>query len=212
MRCGNDYGGFDVYPEILKEQKSVVYSFGIGEDLSFSEDILRNFSSDIYAFDPTPKAIQYVKRNPIYYNEHFHVLPYALSDRDTKLDFALPQSDGWISGSAADVKQDSRNFDFDRKIQVEGRTIESIMKELGHNRIDLLKMDIEGSEFDVLEETLNKKLNIIEMCVDHHGYMLKHGRKRMISLLSHIKENYDIICTEDDGNKNFCCIRKEVRG
>lgn len=216
VKLGKDGDVNKVYMGIFKSGRGkkpyIVYSAGIGDCINFELDLLNmlkqnNIEVELFAIDPTPKALEFLSQQDL--PDNFHVLPYALSDRDSKLDFALPQSDGWISGSAADVKQDSRNFDFNRKIQVEGRTIESIMKELGHNGIDLLKMDIEGSEFDVLEEALNKKLNIIEMCVDHHEYMLKHGRRRMIKLLSLLKGNYDIICTEDSGNKNFCCILKE---
>ena len=32
------------------------------------------------------------------------------------------------------------------------------MNEYGHNKIDLLKMDIEGSECDVIEDMLNNKI------------------------------------------------------
>lgn len=188
---------------------TIVYSAGIGDAINFELDLLNllkqnNIDVELYAIDPTPRALEFLSKQDL--PDNFHVLPYALSDRDSKLFFALPQADRWISGSAADVKQDMRKFDFKGKIQVEGRTIESIMKELGHDRIDLLKIDIEGSEFDVLDEALNKNLNIIEMCVDHHEYMLKHGRKRIIKLLSLLKENYDIIATGDNGSRNFCCI------
>ncbi len=51
-----------------------------------------------------------------------------------------------------------------------------------------MKMDIEGSEFDVLEEALCKELNIVQMCIDHHEYMVKNGRKRIIRLLNLINK------------------------
>ena len=39
----------------------------------------------------------------------------------------------------------------EKYIDVNVKKLRSIMNELGHTRIDLLKMDIEGSECDVIE-------------------------------------------------------------
>ena len=57
--CGDSYGGFMVALNELQNE-SVVYSFGIGEDLSFSEGIMDTINCSIFAFDPTPKSIKYV--------------------------------------------------------------------------------------------------------------------------------------------------------
>ena len=57
---GNVYGGFYIHSKGL-DKNSIVYSVGIGEDISFDLDIIQTFSCDVYAFDPTPKSIQWVK-------------------------------------------------------------------------------------------------------------------------------------------------------
>lgn len=51
--------------------ESIVYSLGIGEDLSFSEKIIADTNCSIFAFDPTPKSIKYVKESEIYKNPRF---------------------------------------------------------------------------------------------------------------------------------------------
>ena len=63
VRLGNKYGGFNVVDSMFLElnRKIVVYSFGIGEDLSFSEGVLSTFPAEVWAFDPTPKSIKYVE-------------------------------------------------------------------------------------------------------------------------------------------------------
>ena len=63
---GTKYGGFNVVPTILRDKNdAIVYSFGIGEDISFSEDMLNCFNCSIYAYDPTPKSISYVRKHSI---------------------------------------------------------------------------------------------------------------------------------------------------
>ncbi len=42
------------------------------------------------------------------------------------------------------------------------------MKKLGHKQIDLLKMDIEGSEFMALPDILNSKIIFDQLCIETH--------------------------------------------
>lgn len=192
----------------------IIYSAGIADQINFELDLLRLLNDrgimcELYAIDPTPKALAFLAAYDLPSN--FHVLPYALSNKDGELSFALPKAEGWVSGSAVDVKNDERDLDFDNKIRVEGRTISSIMKELNHTKIDLLKMDIEGSEFDVLENVLNKQIVITEMLIDHHEFMLKQGKKRMKNLLKLVNEKYSIFYADNFGAYSFGCISKNYK-
>lgn len=173
----------------------IIYSAGIGDQINFELDLLKilkekGIRAELYAIDPTPKSLEFLATQDL--PDNFHVLPYALSGKNETLHFALPQTEGWVSGSCANVKNDERCLDFKNTISVEGRTITSIMKELNHERIDLLKMDIEGSEFDVLENSLNACIQIDEMCIDFHDYMIKDGQKRLKNVLDLLLKNYDV--------------------
>ena len=201
IRCGNDYGGFDVYPEMLKRTKSVVYSFGIGEDLSFSEDILRNFNADIYAFDPTPKAIQYVKRNPIYHNEHFHFYEYALGTSDGKILFHLPINENYVSGSLMMHKNVQS-----KGIEVVQKCILSIMRELGHTQIDILKIDIEGSEFSVIEDVLNNNILVHQICVEIHDRFFKDGLIRVRKMFRMLRDKEYVLVSVSSGLNEFTFV------
>jgi hypothetical protein len=52
------------------------------------------------------------------------------------------------------------------------RTIEDIMRSHGHRRIDLLKIDIEGFEYEVLEHCIEKRIDIGQICVEFHHVLL----------------------------------------
>jgi FkbM family methyltransferase len=188
--------------------KKIIYSIGIGDQINFELQLLKimkDSDAELYAFDPTPKSLEYLGRQ--FLPENFHVYPYAISDKDETLEFALPAEEGWVSGSAENVKQDSRKFDFDNKIEVQGRSIESIMKELGHSKIDFLKMDIEGSEFSALEAALLVGLDIKQICVDVHPQMLQDGHKKLKSLLSAMKSNGYKIYYLDSRHRCIGCIK-----
>ena len=149
---GTEYGGFYL-PKSFDIENSVVYSFGIGEDLSFSEAVIEK-GGEVYAFDPTPKSVKFVENHRLYSNLKFHFYPYGLSDKDGKEEFYLPKRDDWVSASTI-----LHHYVNDRNvIAVEMKTLRSIMKELGHDSVDILKMDIEGSEFKVIDDWMNPGL------------------------------------------------------
>lgn len=164
-RLGTEYGGFYV-PKDCIHANDIIYSFGIGEDLSFSQRIVDR-GGIVYAFDPTPKAIRYVMENQLFSNPRFHFMPYGLSDKNGKEDFYLPTRKDWVSASV--IKH--QNVDKENVIQVEMRTMRTIMEELGHEKIQLLKMDIEGSEFKVVDDIMNpllKRVNCELICMETH--------------------------------------------
>lgn len=89
------------------------------------------------------------------------------------------------------------------------------MDELGHTKIDLFKIDIEGSEFSVINKALLDKLNIRQMCIDHHEHMFENGNSKLKELVPGIhRNNYMIFYTENDIGKNrtFSCIKKDEIG
>jgi FkbM family methyltransferase len=55
-----------------------------------------------------------------------------------------------------------------RAIAVPVKKLESILKELGHDRIDLLKMDIEGAEYDVIDDMLKSKIKPFHLLLQFH--------------------------------------------
>ena len=65
--------------------------------------------------------------------------------------FYLPSNEDYVSCS---LEKGMKGTKF---INVNVRTLKTIMKELNHSKIDLLKMDIEGTECDVIENMINEK-------------------------------------------------------
>ena len=49
-----------------------------------------------------------------------------------------------------------------------GRTLASLKAELGDERVDLLELDVEGSEYDVLAATDLRALGVRVLCVELH--------------------------------------------
>lgn len=51
-------------------------------------------------------------------------------------------------------------------IEAPCRRISSLMSELGHDRLDLIKIDIEGAEYEVLRSMLEDSVTVNVLCIE----------------------------------------------
>lgn len=179
---GNVYGGFFVNPALLSKQ-SVVYSFGIGEDISFDRMMIEQHHCQLFAFDPTPKSIQWVKSQQL--PQEFHFQEYGLALETGMAEFNLPANDQYVSGSLVSHQK----VDATKKVSVPMKSFADVVNELNHKQIDVLKMDIEGSEFDVIETILNSDVIIDQFLIEFHERFFEDGRKRLQCALKLMKQH-----------------------
>jgi len=67
------------------------------------------------------------------------------------------------------------------------------MNELGHSHIDILKMDIEGSEYAALEDMLISGIFPAQLLVEfHHGYEMAGMLKTRAMIRRLVKHGYGI--------------------
>ncbi|WP_367322973.1 FkbM family methyltransferase [Streptomyces sp. HUAS ZL42] len=141
QRLGTDYGGWWV-PTDLITKDSIVYAAGVGEDISFDLAVIERFGCEVWAMDPTPRSVRFAEGIS---EQRWHFLPYGLWKEDSMLHFHPPADSAHVSHSATEVRGHGPGF------QAQCYTLATFMKMLDHNRIDLLKMDIEGAEEPVLD-------------------------------------------------------------
>lgn len=156
---GNDGAAFAILPETLNAT-SVVYSFGIGTDISFDLALIRRFGLQLHAFDPTPRSRQWLSSQTL--PPEFHVHEYGVADIDGEIRFAEPKSPTHVSYTS--VAREG----LEQTVTAPVRRLGSIMQELGHTRLDLLKMDIEGAEYGVIRDMLESRIHVRQLCVEFH--------------------------------------------
>ncbi|NJK52375.1 MAG: FkbM family methyltransferase [Leptolyngbyaceae cyanobacterium SU_3_3] len=143
-RVGSEYGGWDVAVDHISPN-SVIYSVGVGQDISFDLEMMKRFGVTVHAFDPTPKSIDWVRQQNL--SQPFIMHEYGLADFDGTVAFNPPENSQHVSHTLL-----SRPSTQTSAITVSVKCLETIMRELGHDRIDVLKMDIEGAEYQVIEK------------------------------------------------------------
>lgn len=157
---GTEYGGHCVSLDSL-DHESVVYSVGLGEDISFDLELMKRTGAQVHGFDPTPRSIAWVKSQEL--PEQFTLHEVGLGGRDGELSFNPPENPTHISHTLLERPETS-----ERSITVQIRRITTVMAELGHERLDVLKLDIEGSEYEVIDELLAQSVPVDQLLIEFH--------------------------------------------
>ena len=178
---GSAYGGFYILPDLLTS-KSIVYSFGIGEDISFDLEVIRKHGCTVYGFDPTPKSIKWVADQNM--PDQFVFKPYGIGKETGSVTFYLPENDDHVSGSLTKNK----NISSSKRINVPVKSFDDIISESGHERIDVLKMDIEGAEYELLPLILSQQIDIKQILIEVHHRFYDDGNNRTKEALKLLRE------------------------
>ena len=202
--------GFPVCCKVYNRMDSIVaYSFGVGENISFDQELANIYGrAEIYAFDPTPRAIEFMKEYDKSNLSYFRFYAFGLSDNDGIQKFYLPKNKDYVSGSAVY----NYSVDWNDYIEVKMYTLKKIMELLGHNHIDLLKLDIEGSEFAVLPQLLKDQIAIDQICVELHDRLIENGEEKRKELLALLRTNGYILVGISQTGEELTFIKEENIG
>lgn len=140
---GSACGGWTI-PLSSVDQDWTCYSVGAGGDISFDLALAAS-GATVRVIEPVADYVaraQDEARAAVPQRLTFHQV--AIAERDAPLRMQVTHDAGSQSVSAAQL-YDTRNF-----VEVPGRTLSSLMAELGDTRIELLKLDIEGAEYAVM--------------------------------------------------------------
>ncbi len=172
--------GFFVHLPVLNAN-SIVYSFGIGEDITFDRHLIEKVGCKVFAFDPTPRSIQWLSGQKL--PEGFQAAPVGISPETGTMKFHLPKNTNHVSGSLEAMTY----VDDSNTVEVEVKKLSDIMSEYGHERIDLLKIDIEGSEYAVLDQVLEDNIDIKQLVVEVHERYIENGKLLTTKMIESLK-------------------------
>jgi len=158
---GSEYGGWYVATDLLPAKPRVL-SLGVGTDITFDQTLIANYSATVVACDPTPIARLTVQSSnlqpPIY-----EFQSVAVSDFDGSGVFEQLVLAGKPSSCYRLAKSTN-----DGKLTVSVRSIASVISEHFADRIDVVKMDIEGSEYEVIPALLSAGARPGQVLVEFH--------------------------------------------
>ena len=170
---------------------SVVYSFGIGDNISFERSLIEKMNVRVHAFDPTPRSAEWLRTQSLPNEIKCYGIGIASFDGDAL--FYPPANDRFVSYST--FKRPGSDA-----VKAPVRRLKTIMQMLGHDRIDVCKMDIEGSEYDVLADIVREDISIDQFLIEFHHRKPGVGASYTRRAVGALKERgYSIYYVSDDG-------------
>lgn len=157
---GSDYGGWTIMPEGL-DSSSTIYSFGVGNDVSFDLALIQRFACNVHGFDPSPPVARWIATQDLPASYVFH--DYGLGASDGEISFFAPSPRSGMFSTSNRHRHVSNS-----EVKLAVRTLSTIAAALGSTCIDVLKMDIEGAEYDLLPSIVQCPIPIKQLLIEFH--------------------------------------------
>ena len=222
--------GFYAIPENFVNESSICYCIGAGIDISFDTELVYLYDSQVYIFDPMPEGKNHYlevvdavnsnqslvvgadQKNPFTYRIGVNHLPkikfmeIGIWEKPDVVKFYEPTQDNYVSHSILNL-QNSEHY-----IEAKVDRLSNIMKELKHNKLDIVKIEIEGAEYKVIETIIQDRLDVKIILVEydefhnHKGYSFLWRIKKSTNLI--LDAGYKMVFTNDFYKRTF--VRNDV--
>jgi FkbM family methyltransferase len=150
-RLGTRYGGWWVFAPAVRKDPLLV-DCGLGKDISFPVAFLARFGGRVVGIDPNPDALAYSRANR---PQGMEVRDEAFwSEAGRELVFHLPRPAAQLPEGADGVSGSllgSHSYAGQATLGVRTTSLREVLAREGREECDVLKLDIEGAEYDVLE-------------------------------------------------------------
>jgi FkbM family methyltransferase len=185
VTLGSDYGNWTI-PEIV-EPSWICYCIGAGGDISFERELIRRYGVIARSFEPDEEYIERAEVDPEHASR-FSKHRVAIATADGPLRMQRTHIPGSRSLSPAGL------YDSEDYVDVPGRTIRSLMDELGDERIELLKIDVEGGEYELMPTLDLRALGVRVLCIQlHHTGSVRQAQ----ALVDHVRgEGFRLVVSE----------------
>ena len=183
---GSDYG-YWVVPVDWIDSSWTCYCVGAGGDITFERELLARYSPTVRSFEPDEDYVGRIEISP----EHaarFSAYQMAITPANGPIRMQRTHIPGSRSLSPVHL------YDTEDYVEVPGRSLRSLMEEFGDDRVELLKVDVEGGEYDLVPTLDLAAMGVRVFCIQlHHTGTVRDAR----SLVEGIRDqgfryvNYD---------------------
>tara|TARA_Y100000590_G_scaffold113118_1_gene129000 strand:+ start:5610 stop:6317 length:708 start_codon:yes stop_codon:yes gene_type:complete len=175
---------------------------------------------NFYCFEPSPVNFFFLKKKITKMNLKINIFNFALGEKQSEL--TLNQEDESSSSTLNEINKESNYYKKKnkilnifgssknnlKKINVEVKCLNDIMKEKFIERIDILKTDTEGFELFVLKGAREKIKNIKYIYFEHHfddmlvkkytlsdihNYLIKNGFQKKLKVKMFFRKSFEYI-------------------
>jgi FkbM family methyltransferase len=117
---------------------------------AWAQHMVDRYDPTIYAFEPNPESFAVLQEKATN-NPKLKPMPYGLGSEDMSVEFTA----NGLGSSMYEEREKNANVP---RIRVEIAAIDRIWKELELGQVDLMKINIEGAEFPLLDKMIEENL------------------------------------------------------
>jgi len=205
LYLGTDYGG---WPLLLEHTPAspLIYSFGVGEDVSFDLGAIETFAATVHAFDPTPRSLAWIARQSLPEQFHFHAI--GIADVDGEAEFHPPAKAEYVSFSAAPGKGANPA----EMVKAPVRRLTSILDDLDTPVPDILKMDVEGFEYGVLDDVIAAGILPGQLLIEFHHRMYDIPTERTLAAVNKLRAAGYVLFFVSEVGHEYAFVHRSVLG
>jgi FkbM family methyltransferase len=143
---------------------ATVYGLGVGGNIEFELALVRQYGAAVHTFDPTPLSNEWLRSRQLPPGFQHH--PWAVTAADGEV--WLEQRRAHQPGSVPMLSVVPSGRAGAEALAVPGYRLASIASRLGSAVPDLLRMDIEGAEYAVIDDMLASAFLPRQLLVEFH--------------------------------------------
>jgi FkbM family methyltransferase len=191
--------------ELLEKQPKVIFDVGAHNGSSIIRFSNLFKASSIWSFEPNIEMFQQLEAK--FFDYKLHLFNKGLDEKPGNPQFNVHKTS---TGSSSMLKfknhtkfSKRRNlYKNTKKVKIETTTLDLFTKEHKIKKIDILKIDTQGTELEVLKGSINllkqEAIDLIEMeIIIAEVYEKQHNWSEVISFLDGL--NYQLIALSNDG-------------
>ena len=207
----NFYGYWPVYNDVeLLPQNLRVYSVGIGGDVTFDRAIANLRNASVACLDPTIDSVRFGRIGGKA-DSRLKFYPIGLAKVDGNISFFKPK-DPRLGSMVS--KPGLPGYFKKPTIVAAVRRVTTLMRELGDDHIDFLKVDCEGCEFDIFTKSgigdlLSQRASSpLQIAIEFHDRFVHHGPRKRAAVMAYLKsQQYVHVYTEYSKQEELLFVR-----
>jgi FkbM family methyltransferase len=161
-------------------ENSVVLDIG-GYKGEFAVDIFCKYNATIYVFEPIESFFKIIQKKFVN-NPKIKVYNFGLAGKDEQMEISMTDN----ASSVFLKTEDSETIQL--------KSIVNFLQKNNIQFVDLIKINIEGGEYELLESLIENNLlsNFKNIQVQFHDFLLDDGKERMNKIQEHLAKTHAI--------------------
>jgi FkbM family methyltransferase len=174
------------------DANSVVFDVG-GHVGNWTSKVLERYGARVHLFEPNPRSLAVLQERFVG-DSRVHCHPFGIAGRDQTARLTLSDMGSSTHATSPSCQR------AEQSVEISLRDVQHVFAELGVSTVDLIKINIEGGEYELLERMLDTGLHSRCKCIRvqfhewfENSHLLRRRIRRRLSETHTIEWDYPFV-------------------